>query len=86
VTKADDSTLSPADLSAVRHRARSILDRAAAWGTFPTPVNDILEAAEIEVAPSSVFDPASVLAYIKNKGADFAQPDQVGCLEGPWAI
>jgi hypothetical protein len=72
VTKADDSTLSPADLSAVRHRARSILDRAAAWGTFPTPVNDILEAAEIEVAPSSVFDPASVLAYIKNKGADFA--------------
>lgn len=72
MTKADDSTLSPADLSAVQRRARSILDRAAAWGTFPTPIEDILEAAEIAIAPSSVFDPASILAYIKNKGVDFA--------------
>jgi hypothetical protein len=72
VTRADDSSLNPEDLRAVERRARGLLDRAAAWGTFPTPVDVILKTAEIQIAPSSVFDPAAILAYIKHKGADFA--------------
>ena len=50
MTKPDDSTLHAADLKAVETRARLSLDRAAAWGRFPTPVDDILSAAKVRVA------------------------------------
>jgi len=72
VTRPDDSTLSPEDLRAVEDRARRLLERADAWGTLPTPINDILAAAKIQVSPSSVFDPAHILAYIRSKGSDVA--------------
>jgi hypothetical protein len=72
VTKPDDSTLNPDDLRAVEERARKLLDRADAWGTLPTPIEDILASAQIQVAPTSLFDPAQILAYIRSKGGDFA--------------
>ena len=72
MTKADDSTLNPDDLRAVEERARKLLDRADAWGTLPTPIEDILASAQIQVAPTSLFDPAHILAYIRSKGGDFA--------------
>jgi hypothetical protein len=72
VTRPDDSTLNPEDLRAVEARARNLIDRANAWGTLPTPIEDILAAAEIQVAPTSAFDPARILAYIRNKGVDVA--------------
>jgi Zn-dependent peptidase ImmA (M78 family) len=72
VVKPDDSSLTPDQLRAVEKRARQLLDRASVWQRFPTPINDILEAAKLQVAPVSIFDPASILAYIKNKTADAA--------------
>lgn len=63
--KPDDSSLQLADLLAVEARAKQSLDKAAAWGRFPTPVDDILAAAKLRVAPKGVFDPASILAYAK---------------------
>ena len=63
MTKPDDSTLHAADLKAVEARARLSLDKAAAWGRFPTPVDDILSAAKLRVAPKGMFDVASYLAY-----------------------
>ncbi len=55
--KPDDSSLALADLLKVEAQARQSLDKAAAWGRFPTPVDDILAAAKLRVAPKSAFDP-----------------------------
>ena len=72
--KPDDSSLDAVALRAVEAHAKQSLDKAEAWGRFPTPVNDILAAAKLRVAPKSAFDPASILAYAKKKavGAVFA--------------
>lgn len=67
MTKSDDSSLNPGDLRIVEERARQLLDRADAWDRFPVPIDDILEAAEIQVAPTSAFDAGSILAYIRGK-------------------
>ena len=47
MTKPDDSSLELHDLLAVEARARQLLDRADAWGRFPTPVEDIIAAAKL---------------------------------------
>lgn len=72
MTKPDDSTLDPDERRAVEERARRLLDRASAWGVFPTPINDILAAAKLKVAPTSIFDLEGIAAYLKNKAADTA--------------
>ncbi len=72
MAKPDDSSLTPDQLRAVLKRAKQLLDRASVWERYPTPIADILEEAKLKVAPVSVFDPASILAYIKNKTADAA--------------
>lgn len=73
MTKADDSSLDPEDLRFVEERARQLLDKAAAWEVLPTPIDDILAAAKLKVAPTSAFDPRAVLSFLKNKGIDFAR-------------
>jgi hypothetical protein len=70
VSKADDSSLDGVQRRLVEERARSLLDRASGWGRFPTPVDDLLQAASVRVAPSSAFDPARIIAYIRGKAAD----------------
>jgi hypothetical protein len=72
VTRPDDSSLSSQERIAVEKRAKALLDRAAAWGRFPTPIEDILAAAQLTVAPISMFDVTSMLAYIKQKTASAA--------------
>jgi len=67
MTKPDDSSLEHSDLLAVEARARQLLDRASAWDRFPTPVDDIIAAAKLRVAPKGMFDAASFLAFIKKK-------------------
>jgi Zn-dependent peptidase ImmA (M78 family) len=73
VTKPDDSGLDPEDRSAVEERAKKLLDRADAWGVYPTPIGDILEAAKLKVAPHSIFDAEAIVAYLKNKTTDAAR-------------
>lgn len=70
MSKPDDSSLDPDQRHAVEKNARRLLDRAEAWGKFPTPVDDILGAAKLKIAPTSAFDPAHILAYAKNKVVD----------------
>ena len=72
VTKPDDSSLDPDQRRAVEERARRLLDRASAWGVFPTPIGDILAAAKLKVAPTSIFDLEGIAAYLKDKAADAA--------------
>ncbi|UXH79047.1 ImmA/IrrE family metallo-endopeptidase [Roseateles amylovorans] len=70
--KPDDSSLQSVELAAVERQARTLLDRASAWGRYPTPIDDILEAAKLRVAPRSMFDPAAFLAFVKRKTAEAA--------------
>lgn len=70
VLKPDDSYLSPSDKKIIEERALKMLHRADAWDRFPVPVDDILEAANLKIAPKSMFDPAAILSYLKNKASD----------------
>lgn len=72
MARPDDSSLNPDQLRAVERRARQLLDRASVWERFPTPIEDILGAAKLQVAPVSIFDPARIIAFVKNKTADAA--------------
>lgn len=67
MVKRDDSTLNAQAQSAVEDRARRILDRAAAWNRFPTPIDDIVAAANLRVATSGIFDLENLLQYAKEK-------------------
>jgi hypothetical protein len=66
--KADDSSLDDAQFHAVSHAARRLLDRSSAWGVFPTPVHDLLAAANLKTAPISAFDENAMLHYIRMAG------------------
>ena len=70
MTKSDDSSLDPDQRRAVEERAHRLLDRASAWGVFPTPIDDIVAAAKLKVAPTSIFDLEGIAAYLKTKAAD----------------
>ena len=67
--KEDDSSLRPDELRAVEERAKQSLNKAAAWGRFPTPVDDIVSAAKLRVAPKGLFDPERLLAFAKQQTA-----------------
>ena len=70
MTRPDDSTLDPEDLRAVEEQAHRLLDRADAWDRYPVPVDDILSAARVRLAPTSAFDAAAIVSYLKEKTAD----------------
>lgn len=66
--KSDDSSLTPEQFATVEASARRLLDRADAWGTFPTPVSDLMAAAQLKVAPLQAFDERSMLRYLQRTG------------------
>lgn len=70
MTRPDDSSLDPHDLLAVEERARQLLSRADAWDRFPVPIDDILAAANVRMAPSSLFDPVAILSYLRGKATE----------------
>ncbi len=72
MTRPDDSSLKPKELREVEKRARALLDRASAWGRFPTPIEDIMETARIEIASSNAFDPIAIMRYIGRRTANAA--------------
>jgi hypothetical protein len=47
--KGDDAALNPDELRRIQREARILLERADALGCFPTPVDRILEAAQVTV-------------------------------------
>lgn len=67
MVKPDDSSLHPDQQRAVEELARGLLDRGAGWERFPTPVPDILEAAQLRVAPVNAFDPVQIMEYVLSK-------------------
>ena len=71
--KPDDSSLQSFELAAVERRAQDLLNRASAWGRFPTPIDDLLSAAKLRVAPKGMFDAEAFLQFVKKKAAQAAQ-------------
>jgi Zn-dependent peptidase ImmA (M78 family) len=69
----DDRNLSPEQRAEVESRALKLLHRADAWGHIPVPVEDILSAARLRVAPYSVFHPRAIAAYAKAQGEKAAK-------------
>lgn len=69
MTKPDDSTLTPEDLRIVEERARHLMDRAGGWNIFPVPIEEIMAAAQVKLAPTNAFDPAAIIAYLKGKAS-----------------
>lgn len=68
----DDSSLDPEELRVVQLAARRALDRASGWGVYPTPIADVLTAANIKVAPASIFDPRRIMEYLIGKAESTA--------------
>jgi hypothetical protein len=68
----DDSSLSHAEREFVESRAKMLLQRADAWGVVPVPIDDLLSAANLKVAPTSIFDPRAIAAYAIAKGKQAA--------------
>lgn len=54
--KADDCTLNDFDKKMIQKQADLLLRRAAAYNRFPTPIEDIVEAAELEIETEILFD------------------------------
>lgn len=46
------------------------MDRAGGWNTFPVPLEEIMAAAKVKLAPTSAFDPVAILAYLKGKATE----------------
>lgn len=72
MAKADDSSLDPEELRAVQSAARRTLDRASAWGVYPTPTAVILDAARLKIAPKNAFDPRLLTEYLIGKAENVA--------------
>lgn len=68
--KPDDSTLTHQDRLIIEARAKLLLDKAGAWEIFPVPIEELLAAANVKVAPSSAFDPIALLSYLKGKAVE----------------
>lgn len=71
--KPDDSSLGEAELKFVEERAAGLLNRADSWGVFPTPVDDLVAAAGLKVAPKGFFDPGRIMDFVRERGIDAAK-------------
>lgn len=54
--KADDATLDASQAKQVRKYADLLLKKGSAYGRFPTPVSDLVGAADLEVARENALD------------------------------
>ena len=66
--KPDDSWLAPEQLVTVRASARLLLDKGGAWGTLPTPVDALMGAAGLQLAPISAFDEGAMRRFLRDAG------------------
>ncbi|WP_066769242.1 ImmA/IrrE family metallo-endopeptidase [Sphingobium sp. CCH11-B1] len=71
--KADDSSLDPHQYRTVQEAALKLLNKGEAWGRYPTPVADVMDAAQLKVASISIFDHGALEHYIKLVGDKVGQ-------------
>ncbi len=66
--KDDDSSLTSQQLQTVRSTARLLLDKGGAWGVYPTPVNQLVNAAGLTLSTITAFDENSMRRYLREAG------------------
>ncbi len=71
MTRRDDSTISLEDRLNVRRHAERLLAKAEARGVLPTPVDQILEAAGLRMAPESLDE--SLVQRLRRQASDLAK-------------
>lgn len=81
--RADDCTVSPEQLTAIRSAADHALRNGGALGVFPTPVDTIMEAAKIEMLPLAIDD--GYLARLRRKAAD-AGKALLSAISKAWGV
>lgn len=79
----DDSTVSAEQLHEVREAALRALNAASAVGVFPTPVDEIMRAAKIEIVPIEIDD--GYLARLRRK-AEQAGRTLLSAISKVWGI
>lgn len=67
--KLDDSSLTPQQYAKVRKEADRLLNKAEAFGRFPTPISEIMNAAEVEEVPEDVLS-EGFIANMRRKASD----------------
>ena len=65
MSRPDDSLLAPEQLVAVRRHANHLLDKASAFGRFPTPIDDLMAAAKLTIIPDEELNEHFLLQFIK---------------------
>ena len=66
MTRPDDCFVAPSEFRAIQKQAKKALEAADAIGRFPTPIDDVMEAARVIVADEAVLDD-SFLRRVRRK-------------------
>jgi hypothetical protein len=72
VTRPDDSILDPQQLALVRRHADLLLREAAAIGRFPTPIDDLLEAAKLTLVDNEELDEGLLQQFLSKAKSGIA--------------
>lgn len=80
---ADDSTISQHEAAEIRAEAERLLRHAGAVGVLPTPVDEIMRAAKIQVVPIALDD--GYLAQIRRKAAQAGRA-LLSALSKVWGV
>lgn len=67
--KPDDSSLTPDQYAQIRAEANRLLVNADAMGRFPTPIQDVMAAAQVEEVPEDVLNDGFLAGLRKKAGA-----------------
>lgn len=86
--KADDHSLANEQYGTVHTAAIKLLNRSEAWGRFPTPVEDLLSAAKLTLAPVSAFDESAIQRYVRQAGVRAEEAGRLikKALDKVWGI
>ncbi|MHB0789618.1 M78 family metallopeptidase domain-containing protein [Bradyrhizobium sp. 5.13L] len=68
MTKPDDSSLTPEEYRTVHKSVVDLLNKSNAWGRLPTPIDDLMAAAKLKIAPISAFDEGIIERYARKFG------------------
>jgi len=80
---ADDCSISEDEAAAIRAEADRLLRDSGAVGVFPTPVDEIMRAAKIQVVPIALDE--DYLAQLRRKAAEAGRA-LLGALSKVWGV
>ena len=72
MTRPDDSLLSPSQLATVRRHADRLLRKASAHSRFPTPIDDLMDAAKLTIVDDEVPNESRLRQFVRKAKSGFA--------------